>query len=273
MTLRRLSSVAALSLALALISGAGDPSPSPRPPPDFKLEVAVYGSGTERFGSAQIVVRRGAAYQFIDEEPDEVQVFDFDRSRVILLNLKREVQTAFDSDQLDEFLVRLRRSIYSAIERREKSDRRADQVQVSMSRDLIEPRFEVRYDPAARRIQMKNPTVEIDAGGEPEPDAARLSLIRNCLLATAKLASLRSPAGIPPYTNIDALERLTSTHHLRPTEVSILYRLTGPPQRLRWTFRLVPELTERECRAVEIVERLRKETPVIPYSSFDKKGQ
>jgi hypothetical protein len=85
----------------------------------------------------------------------------------------------------------------------------------------------------------------------------------------AQLTALRDPKGIPPFTRIEALQRLVKDHRLRPTDVSFLYRLAGSPKRLRWKFRLVPELTDREREAIDRVERLMAVIPTVPLARFE----
>ena len=108
------------------------------------------------------------------------------------------------------------------------------------SRDLIDPHFTATFDASARRLRLTNKSVEVDAQGETEPDGLRLALISQTLAALVKLDSLRDPQGIPPFPRLEALEALTAGHRLRPSELTFLYRLSGPPQKLRWTYRLEP---------------------------------
>jgi hypothetical protein len=119
---------------------------------------------------------------------------------------------------------------------------------------------------------LTNPTVTVDATGEPEPDQGRLTLIDAALTAHIRLASVRDPQAIPPFIRLDALHALTASHHLRPTELSFLYRLAGPPRRHRWTYRLIDTLTERELEAIKRVIRLRERTSYVPFNRYEQRS-
>lgn len=258
-----------LLLALLAPARAADPPRAANPADDFKLVIELRDAGKTPRGTAELVVYQGVGYQFLAENKAEVQIIDPRRAEVTLLHLKRKVQTVITWAQLDDWLERLRRAIARAAERRERSEARSDRLEAAMSRALIDPNFTARFDPEAHRLRLTNPTVEIDATGEPEPDAQRLARIGDCLVALAKLAALRSPTSLPPFARIAVIERLVNRHRLRPTELSFLYRLSGPPIRFRWDVRLVPELTERERTAIRLIERIRAETRTIPLDDYE----
>lgn len=264
-----------LACGLAILSGPPAPAtdaPAARPAPssEFKLVVTMFGAGKEPLATADLVARKGVAYQFITEAPAEVLVIDPRGSRLILLDLTRKVQTEVTSCRLDANLERLHRKLTAAVAAKEKSPSRADRVAASMTRDLIDPRFQETYDPRALRLRLKNPTVEVDAVGDREPDAERLMLTVNCLAAIMKLGALRDPDSLPPFTRLESLREIAAVHRLRPTEVSYLYRLAGPPRKLRWTYRLVPTLTEREGQALSRVDAIRRALPAVPYEHYEK---
>jgi hypothetical protein len=59
---------------------------------------------------------------------------------------------------------------------------------------------------------------------------------------------------------------------LRPTEVSILYRLAGPPRKMRTTYLLVPSLTDRELEALARVDRLRRTAPSLSFTRYESRN-
>jgi hypothetical protein len=64
------------------------------------------------------------------------------------------------------------------------------------------------------------------------------------------------------------MHALITERHLRPTDVSILYRLAGPPRKLRWTYKVVPELTDNEREAISRVDSLRATARFVRYPNF-----
>ena len=262
-----------LMLPLAAFgTGVDGPPPQARTVKDFKLEVALKGAGETPLSSATIVVAAGVAYQFVTAAKEEVQVVDVGRSLVQLVDLRRKVWTEVSAADLHAGLERLRASIGKAADRRDASGSRADRLAASMSRDLAATTFTTTFDPDARRLKLSNASVEVDALGEPEPDAARLSYVRDLLALTAELSAYRDPANIPPFARLAAVDGLARGHALRPVEVSLLYRLSGPPRRLKWTYRVVPDLTGREREAVDLVVRLRASAPFLPYRQYQPRA-
>lgn len=243
---------------------------APAVPRDFKLNIEMFGVRKAPVETAQVVVRRGVAYQFLSDLPEEVVVVDPANALVVLIDLQRRIQAEVSSRRLDANLGRMHRRLADRVDRLLKTGTRADRILGSIYRDLVDPEFKTSGDAASGKFRLANETVEVDATGEPEPDAARLAAIANALAAVAKLGALRDPDGLPPFTRLDALRQVAAVHRLRPTELNFLYRIPGPPQRLRWTYRLVPELTDREVEALSRIEHLRATARVVPYELYEE---
>jgi hypothetical protein len=258
-----------VSVVLALLPAPPDSAS----PADFKLAVALHGVEKDPVATSLIVVRQGIAYQFLSQARDEVQIIDPAGPTITLLHLKRRVQTEISAGQIESSLARLHQAIEKSVQRREKSDDRADRLSAAMSRDLIDPKFKPVYDAPEHRLRMSNPTVEVEAVGQPEPDARRLATIDGCLSAMARLDAIRDPAGLPPFALAETLRALVTERHLRPTEITLLYRLTGPPHKLRYTYRLVPELTDNDREAISRLDRLRTTARFVRYPGYEKPAE
>jgi hypothetical protein len=266
--------VSLLAASLTMSTRAADEKTAPTsgtgPPADFKLVIALYGAGKEPIARSELVVRGGVAYQFITESPEEVLIIDPLRSVVYLLDLERQLQTDVTATRLDNAVARLHRKLSDSIQRLEKAGNRADRVSAAISLALIDPQFTETFDPTAGRLRLTNRSVEVEALGEPEDDQARLAMVVNCLAAITKLAALRAPESLPPFASLDTLRALASVRRLRPTEISYLYRLAGPPRRIRWTYRLVTTLTDREREAISRVDRMRSTARSVPYERYEE---
>jgi len=258
-------------LACVLAALAANPAPAADgPPADFKLVIHVFGVGKSPLASADLVVRKGVAYQFMTEAADEVMIIDPAQGRMMLLDLGRKVQTEVTAVGLDNALARLHRRLTATVAAREKTGKRADRVEASMTRDLIDPKFTERFDPATNRLRLTNGSVEVDAVGEPEPDPARLIAIVNALAAVAKHDTLREPEALPPFARLAAFRALAAQRGLRPTEITLLFRLAGPPKKQRWTYRLVTSLTDREREAISRVDRLRETAAFVGHDAYER---
>jgi hypothetical protein len=255
-------------ICLALL-GIDEPArPRATETKDFKLEIRFFGPQKGALASADLIVRNGIAYEFASELPDEVIIIEPTRSRIVLLDLERRLQTEIGAKQLDASLGKLYSATLAAIERREKSGTRADKVAAAMSRDLIDPRFKTQPDPDPHRLILSNPSVEIRTESVDEPDLYRLQMIMNSLAALNKLSAVREPDAIPPFTRIAALRAVSDTGKQRPIEMSCLYRLAGPPRRLRWTYKLA-EVTERESNALKTLDALRLKLKYVTLEEYD----
>jgi hypothetical protein len=272
--------VLTLALGIATIGTAAQaqnapataPAPAPAPAPaDFKLSVAFFGVEKEPITTAELVVHKGVAYYFASESPKEIVTCDPVAARLEFLDVGRKVQAEITFAQLQHKQAVLHKAIDNQVRKREEEGGRGNRIAAEMSRALIDPALTETYDAATHHLRMANSLVTVDATGEPEPDAARLAILGATLTALVQLESARDLKAIPPFTRLDVLHALAVGHRLRPTELSFLYRLTGPPRKHRWTYHLVETLTARELEALNRVARLREHTPYVPFERYEKR--
>jgi hypothetical protein len=233
---------------------------------EFKLAIAFHESGKEPVSTASLIVRDGVAYYFHSDSPREILIVE-PAARLVLLDLERKVQAALPLADLDAKQVMLHDAIAGAIRKHEQKGDRANRVAAAITRSLVDPALVEAYDPATRHLRLSNPNVAVEADGEPEPDAGRRSLLESALTTLVKLESVRDPKGIPPFIRLDTLHAVITGRQLRPTELSFVYRLAGPPRKQRWTYRPIPTLTAREQEGLRRVAVLRQ---VLPTLSFDR---
>ncbi len=263
-----------LSASLVLPAGAAEdpPAPAPGPPPsgEYKLKIELFGVQKVPVARAELLVREGVAYQFITEFPEEVTILEPGQDRVHLLDLRRKVRTTVSAPQIDTGLGQMRQRAAARIDRQIKAGGRANRVSAAMTRDLFEPQFQTTYVAATHRLSLTNPTVEIEAVGEPEPDAGRRKTIQKCLATLAKLDAIREPEEVqPPFGRLHAYATIADGYRLRPTEITVLYRLAGTLRRWRWTYELVPALTHREREALSRVDGMRRAAPRIAFPRYE----
>jgi hypothetical protein len=248
-------------------SPAGAQGPPPAGTPDFKILVANFGVAREPIFTEELVAISGRVYQFASITR-EVVVIEPVRAQVGLLDIERKLQSEISFSELEGGLSRVRATLWREAERREKTGKRADAIEAQMTRDLAEPRFAATFEPQARRVRLTNPTIEVVGDGEPDPDAARLALVGQSLATVAKLGAFRTPNDLPPFAELDGVAALVVERKLRPTELTYLYRLAGPPRKFRRTYRLAPGLTDRDREAIRRVDRLREAAPVVRYEKY-----
>lgn len=262
--------VVGLSALLSFPVAAADAPTRASAPADFKLTIELFGPQKPAIARAELVFRNGLAYQFASDVPDEITIVDPGRARIQLLDLKRRLLTEVGTRQLDAAMARTRAQALARIDAQARSGVKADRVSAAITRDLFDPRFQAAYVADSHRLRLTNPSIEIDATGAPESDPARLSAIHTGLTTMARLDALRDPDGVPPFTRLQTFDAIASEHRLRPTEVSVLYRLAGTPKRLRWTYQLVPRLTDRETEAITRVDRMRADARFLPFDRYEE---
>jgi hypothetical protein len=268
MTMRqRLAAGCGVVLTFTIAAAADETRPVPA---DFKLKIALFDVGDSPLESSELVVRQGRVYLFRSTS-SEVVIVQPRAERVDLVDLSagHRVQTSIPFRSLDDALGKLRSAIAASIEKREQEGGRANRVEAQMSRDLIEPKLKATFDASAHRLTLKGGSAEVVATGAAEPDGARLAFLGSVLKTIIKLESMRDPTLIPPFTELDTFAALVDEKHLRPTEVSILYRLAGPPRKTRWTYQYVPTLTERELEALARVDELRSRAPSLSFLRYE----
>lgn len=266
------SRVAGLALILATASPAAradgpPPGTEATVPDDFKLEITEFGAGTKPVATAQVVARDGRCYQFT-ERNNEVIVVDPRRARVEMVDIRLRLQTSLTFDELASARARLREALRKSIDRRVEKGGRSNQELARITQDLLEPRFQVSDGTKPGQLRLVNKAVEVDAAGEADPDADRLRLIGVTLDAIADLGAYRVPTDLPPFAELDAIHVLVRDRKLRPTELSYLYRLAGPPRRLRRTYQVIAELSDREREAITRIDQLREQAQIARYERY-----
>ena len=256
--------LATLALLAAAPAGGDDP---PRPLADFKIQVASFRLGPEPASTEEIIVRGGRAYVF-PSDSREVVIVDPSEKCIELLDVARRVQCEVSDGLLDAALAKIRTNLREAAEKLEVASGRANLLEAKMARDLFETKLGVAEGPGPGRLRLTTPAVEVEARGEPEADVPRLAMVAATLNGIARLGAFRSPDDLPPFVELESIAALTGERRLRPTELTYLYRLAGPPRKFRRTYRLVPSLTDREVEAIARVDRLRESAPVLRYARY-----
>jgi hypothetical protein len=257
-----------LAAVLTLLTSAASPGQGPQPrPADFKLKVAEFGLGREPVSTAEIVFRDGRAYVF-PSDSKEVLIVEPKQRRIDLVDVGRRVQSEVSFAALEESLEKLRVALRRAAEEREKVGGRGNVLEAKMTRDLFETALTIVPGPDPGKLRLTNPAVEVEAMGDPDTDEARLAIIAEVLNSIARLGAYRTPNDLPPFAELAAIASLTGERRLRPTEISYLYRLAGPPKKFRRTYRFVPTLTDREGEAISRVTRLQESVPNLRYPRY-----
>lgn len=237
----------------------------------FRYTVEIFGVGPDRIGKSELVFHEGTFYQFFSGATDEVVVIEPPpKARITLIDLARKIQCQVVAVELDANVDRLRRSLMAKIDRLEESEERSDRLKAAMARDLASSRFPVDFDAETRTLTLRNDSVTVEATGESDSDPRRLSLVGDVLAMLRKFSSMREPDDLPPFAMLETLRGLTIDRRLRPKEISQSVRLAGPPRKVRWSYTLVPALTDREREAIRRVDGLRASASLVPFRTYER---
>ena len=266
----------ALATVALFISLESDPSTPARiqakPAPtahEFKLVVRYFHSDPDPVGVGEMVAHNGLVYQF-SSELKEFVVINFAASEVELINIEHHVQARIPIDRIEQAVATQRRKLLRTAQGLEKQESRSARMSGKKTRELVEPNFREHFDQTAGRLQLTCDTVEAECTGVPEPDAARGALIADVMDLLVKVGAARDPNAVPPFTRIEAQSVLMRQKKLRPTEISFLYRLNGPPERKRWTYRLEPALKDRDFIGLARLDRCRREFKRVTLAEYEK---
>jgi len=258
----------AMLATLGLTDPTGGVEKPEAPPTDFKLVISLSGASKSQSARLEVLVQSGRAYQFDPGPPLEVAIFDARASRVELLNVRSVLRSEVSLKRLEEYRRGLHDAIEKAAAKREALGGRGNLLTAAMSRDLINPRFSVQFDEPTRSITLSNPSVEIQGRGEPDSDQSRLSYLHRALNALTILDSAQDPRGLPPFSHLSVLQEMMGQRKLRPTEIDGLYRLAGPPRRMRWTFQWEEGLGESQLKAIARVDALKSRARYVRFDQY-----
>jgi hypothetical protein len=264
--------LAAWGVLLALVALAA--SSAPPDAGDFKLKVAIYAVDEKPLETAQILVRQGRLYQFRNESKEAV-IIDPRAEQIDLIDFaaERKIRTSITFGRLDEAAAKLRQRLADAVDQREKAGDKADLVVARMTRNLIEPKLSAAFDATAHRLRLTGENAEVVATGVPEPDADRVERLATFLAVLAKLDWVRLPEDLPPFTRLEVLSDLMSKRQLRPSELSFIYRLAGPPRKLRWTYELVPALSRFDIEAISRIDTFKPRSTYVDFVRYERLGK
>ena len=255
-----------LSLCIAPLSANDD---KPAVSADFRLKVDLRDIAPENLAAAEMIAYQGRILE-IFEGGDEMILIDPVARRVEVIHLDRKQIAHLSFDRLDAETASYKNRLQRTVDKLSKSNRRADKLSASKTRDLIEPPGDWSYDAKAHSLKRIGKTTEVEAEGVVDDDARRLELMRLALTYLIKLDTYRSSDKIPPFTQLQTINLLMNEHRLRPTEMSFLYRLNGPPVRYRWSYQMSPGLTPADVELWTKLDQFRKTATLMDFDAYDR---
>jgi hypothetical protein len=263
--------LALLILATAPL-GADDP-PKPAgtaPSPAFRITVKQFEADRRPVARGEIIVSRGRTY-YLESGSKEVIVLDPAAKAVHLIDVKMNLTADVPYRDIDAGLAEQREDQKKIIEAHSKGKTRAERIDAEFRRDQLEPRFEPKFDEASRTLRMGNPSVQVEARGEPDDDPARFAATADTLTTLARLRAYREPDDLRHLIQVETVSLLVGGRKLRPAEITYLLRLAGPPEKHRQTFELIPELTPEDLEGLDLIEAKFPEAHRVPFDRYNRR--
>ena len=233
----------------------------------YKLKVTTFGLAPEPLSKDEYIFLKDRIYLIPLDEPEMI-VVDRSESIIDLIHTKKRCQCELSIKELNQGIDKHRANLFQKIDTQEGQGGRANRLESKMARELVEARLSVTNLEGAGRWRMVNGVVEVEAEGKlPAPPVDSASL-RLALETRLKIFAIRSPKDMPPFVELAALKEIFEVKKLAPTSISTIYRLAGPPLKVRRTYSWSDEVTDRDLRALSLVETLRETTPHLRYAKY-----
>lgn len=236
---------------------------------DFRLSVKLRDVAAGPATEAEMIGYQGRILQMIDGRSELILIDPIAR-RIEVLNLDRKCIARISFDRLDAEVAAYKSRLQTTVDKLAVSTHRADKLNAAKTGDLLTPKGKLIYDKALHTLRRVGETTEAEARGVPDRDADRLALIRASLTSLIKLDTYRSPEKVPPFVQLQAIDALITEHRLRPTEMSFLYRLNGPPIRFLWTYKLTPGLAATDLELLTKLQEFRRNAALIDFDAYDR---
>ncbi len=197
---------------------------------DFRVENKVFaGSDREPAVESTTIFQDGAVYDFL-KKPAEITVFDKEFKRIILLDTERKMKTELSSEEVHEFVERIRQ--------------RAANYDNPFAAFQVNPKFEQSYDTSARELTFQSPwmtyrVVTIDAES---PELA--GQYRTFADWQARLNMVINPEAVLPFGRLVVNGELQSRGEI-PKEVQLTLTAGGILPRKRLSVRSEHQLVRR----------------------------
>ncbi len=266
-------------LLLAALPLADDPPKPASPPaapaqapaaPSFRLTVQQYEAERQPVARGEIIASRGRVY-YLETGSKEVIVLDPAGSTVRFLDLKLGVASELSYKDLEAGLASNREDQRKVIDAHARGKSRAERVDAEIRKDQVDPRFQPTFDGASNTLRMANPSVQIEARGEPDDDPARLAAIVGAVTTLAKVRAYREPDDLRHLVQLEAITALLGGRKLHPAEFTYLFRLAGPPEKYRQTYQLLPEVTLEDREGLNMLEARLGQLRRVPFERYNRR--
>jgi hypothetical protein len=206
---------------------------------DFRVESKVYNADEPEPQSHTVTIFHGAKiYDFLDK-PNEITVFDPTRSRIILLDVDRQIRTEVKMERLAEFIGHLKTWAASHTDPKLKF--------------AATPRFAQDSDDTNSVMTFKSDYISYDVKVNRGQEAGVVDSYRQFCDTSAQLNAMVNPGSWPPFPRLAVNESLAKVGVV-PEEVKLTLaprRLGAKPTLMRSEHSFRQKLIEADLQKIE----------------------
>jgi hypothetical protein len=219
---------------LALVSFLATVLPQAATAQEFRIytRVMLLSAAPPRAEGPEIVARSvtlfhaGQVYDYIDEA-GEVIVLEPAHRRYTILNLRRDLMTTLDFDELNNLLKVGRSEVESTAARLEEGGRPAVQKSARMLRFQLDPQFQEQFDAERRTLSLTSPMIRYVASCSSDPAPEVVDAWTKYADAMCRLNFVLHPSVLLPEPRL-ALNTALSKRRLVPTAVELQVEAESP---------------------------------------------
>lgn len=206
---------------------------------DLRIESEVF-IGSEKLPVAEnlTLFSGGVVYDFLLTEPEEITVFDPQRSRFVLLETTRRIRTTLTLDQLREFTEAIRA-----------------EAQGKEQDFFLHPQFDSSFDQETGYLTLSSPHLTYRAKGVRPSNSSAVGRYQQFADWSARLNATR-PGILPPFARIE-LNRAMAQQGIVPEEVQLTIipksMLMGKKFEARSRHLIIWDLSKTDQKRIETV--------------------
>jgi hypothetical protein len=206
---------------------------------EFRVESKVFSGKDEAPVSESLTLfADGRVYDFLSS-PREITVFDFIRGRIVLIDPVRKVRTELTTEQLNDFIDKLRA--------------RALRQNDALSKFAAQPQFtESKSADGWEQFASSQLTYRVQAKKSDNPAIVRA--YREFSDGSARLNAMLQPGALPPFARLEvnaAMERTMRVPEELELTITPSNRLLNKPTVLRSSHELAAQLLPSDRKKID----------------------
>ncbi len=234
----------------------------------FKIEITYHDLNESESITSTLVFRQDRVFEIV-KGSTEFTIIDLADGKVHLVGVQKNANCELTQAQVDagydKYINERRRDAAELLAKGNTNE------QASAKSEMLYLSPALKQEPndaPPARVRMRSEGVDVSFTGN--ADATRLERVYRSLVTLLKLPASRDGEWISPQAHLDAFKVMKEKYSLIPTELVFLFKFREGPAKYRWTYKLTPNLTDRELEAVRRVEAFLASTKTVPHQRYER---